>query len=167
MIVHCSKKLAAKLGVVSAAPLTEISPLGSWHAHLVVMDRRQCVFWCHDITRYVLFLPGLVKQNFAEFDSRFRDLYFATLEVFGCTDSQIKKVELALGSIHYDTNTDRSVQGSLRIVQFDLVPRAEAVGNILELDPLAISCKLSDRPATVYGKFLWPQQEMLALVQQL
>jgi hypothetical protein len=40
MIIHCTQKLAAKLPEVSAAPLTENSPLGNWHAHLYNYDRR-------------------------------------------------------------------------------------------------------------------------------
>jgi len=40
VIIHCSKKLAEKLPDVLAAPLTESSPLGSWHAHLYHIDRR-------------------------------------------------------------------------------------------------------------------------------
>ena len=61
MILHCSHKLAAKLPDVSSAPLDETSPLGGWHGHLFTLDRRQCVMFMHDATRYALFLPGLRK----------------------------------------------------------------------------------------------------------
>jgi hypothetical protein len=51
MIIHCTKKLADKLPEVSAAaPLQETSPLGSWHTHVYVIDRKQCVLFCHDGT---------------------------------------------------------------------------------------------------------------------
>ncbi len=167
MIIHCSKKLASKLPEMSAAPLTETSPLGSWHGHLFVMDRRQCVLFCHDLTRYALFLPGLRKEQFAVLDNWFRQLYFATLAEFGCTATQIKKVDLALGPVRYDTATDRSVQGSIRIMQFDLEPYVFDEGDVMRVDPLAMSRKLSDRPATVYGKFVRPSREMQALVGSL
>jgi len=123
MIIHCSQKLAAKLPDVSPTPLEETSPLGGWYAHLFTLDRRQCVMFCHDATRYVLFLPGLRKANFAELGSQwFRPLYLATLAMFCCPDAQIKKVELALGPMRFDTATDRSVQGSLRVAKLDLEP---------------------------------------------
>jgi hypothetical protein len=110
MILHCSQKLAAKLPNVSPTPLEETSPLGSWHGHLFTLDRRQCVMFCHDATRYVLFLPGLRKADFAELGGKwFRPLYLATLAMFGCPDTQIKKLELALGPMCFDTATDRSV----------------------------------------------------------
>ncbi len=94
-------------------PLEETSPLGSWHGHLFTLDRRQCMMFCHDATRYVLFLSGLRKADFAELGSAwFRPLYLATLAMSGCPDTQIKKLELALGPMRFDTATDRSVQGS-------------------------------------------------------
>ncbi|CAG0926598.1 MAG: hypothetical protein EFKGCFLK_00657 [Rhodocyclaceae bacterium] len=80
MIIHCSKKLAAKLPDVSSMPLELTSPLGGWHGHLITLDRRQCAMFCHDATRYALFLPGLRKEHCTELGSKwFRQLYLATL----------------------------------------------------------------------------------------
>jgi hypothetical protein len=116
IILHCSQKLAAKLSAVSSTPLEETSPLGGWHGHLFTLDRRQCVMFVHDATRYALFLPGLRKEDFAVMGERlFRPLYLGTLVLFGCPDAQIKKVELALGPIRFDTATP-SRRGQLRIV---------------------------------------------------
>ena len=152
MIIHCSQKLAAKLPAIASTPLEETSPLGSWHAHLFTLDRRQCVMFCHDATRYVLFLPGLRKDHFTELGSQwFRPLYLATLAMLGCSDTQIKKLELALGPMRFDTATDRSVQGSLRVAKLDL-------------DPLAMSCWLNERPVTIRGKWIRPGRAMLEAV---
>lgn len=152
MIIHGSKKLAAKLPDVSPTALEEASPLGSWHGHLFTLDRRQCVMFVHDETRYALFLPGLRKKHFAELGGKwFRELFTSTLAAFGCPDVQIRKVELALGPVYYDTAIDRSVQGSLRVVKQDL----------------AVSCDLCHRPTSVYGKWLWPDKAMLEWVGRL
>ncbi len=70
MIIHCSKKLAAKLPEVWATPLDETSPLGSWHVPLFALDRRQCGMFCHDASRYCLCLAGLRKPHFAELGSK-------------------------------------------------------------------------------------------------
>jgi len=167
MILHCSRKLAAKLSAVSTAPLAETSPLGSWHGHLFTFDRRQCVMFMHDATRYALFLPGLRKAQFAELDDGFRSLDLATLATFDCSATQIKKVELILGAVRYDTATDRSVQGSLRVAKQDLEAGLYRVPNVMDLDPIATSCMLSDRPATVHGKSLRPKKAMLEQVAAL
>lgn len=168
MIIHCSKKLAAKLPEVSSVPLEQTSPLGGWHGHLVTFDRRQCAMFCHDATRYMLFLPGLRREHYAELGSKwFRPLYLATLIAFGCSEAQIKKVELAMGPIRFDTATDRSVQSSLRIAKLDLEAWLYEVPNVMDIDPLDISCRLSERPVTIYGKWIRPRKAMLDAVGAL
>lgn len=168
MIIHCSKKLAAKLTDVSPTPLQETSPLGSWHAHLFTIDRRQCAMFCHDASRYTLFVPGLRKEHFAALGGGwFRQLYLATLAAFGSPPTQIKKAELVIGPICFDTATDRSVQGSLRIARQDLQARVVRVSNVMDLSPVAISCELSHRPVTIHGKWLWPDEAMMKVVARL
>ena len=54
MIVHCTRKLAAKLPDVSKTASDGSDSLGSWHAGLFMIDRRQCVLFCHDASRYCL-----------------------------------------------------------------------------------------------------------------
>jgi hypothetical protein len=153
VIIHCSHKLAAKLTGVSLEPLEETSPLAIWHGHLVSFDRRQCVMFMHDDTRYALFLPGLRKEHFAVLGARwFWEFYTATLAMLGCPDRQIRKVELALGPVRYDTATDRSVQSSIRVAKQDLEAWVYDVPKVMELDPLAAAAWLNERPATVYGK---------------
>lgn len=156
MIIHCTQKLAAKLPEVSAVPLQETSPLGSWHAHVYVIDRKQCVLFCHDDTRYTLFLPGLRKPNFAELGHLFRELFTATLAVIGVPDSQIRRAELALGPVRFDTAYDRSVQGSLKQMHFGLQCFIEDVPDVMLVDPLAMSLRLSHYPVRIRnGKEYW------------
>ena len=124
--------------------------------------------FCHDATRYVLFLPGLRKEHFAELGGKwFQPLYLATLAAFGYAPAQIKKVELAIGPICFDTATDRSVQGSLRIVWQDLEAWIVRVPEVMDLYPIAVSCELSHRPATICGKLVWPDKAMLEAVARL
>jgi len=77
MIIHCTQELSTKLSEVSDHPLSEASPLGSWHALLYTVARRQCVMFCHDDSRYILFLPGLVKSDFADLGRLHRELFLA------------------------------------------------------------------------------------------
>lgn len=168
VIIHCSKKLAAKLPEVSSTPLQETSPLGSWHAHLFTLDRRQCVMFCHDATRCCLFLAGLRKPHFAELGSWwFRELFTATLAVIGVPDTRIKKVELMLGPIRFDAATDRSVQSTINIARQDLQAWAFQLPNVMDLDPLEVSVRLNERPVTIRGKFIQPGREMQQLVTRV
>jgi hypothetical protein len=168
MIIHCSKQLATKLREVSPTPLQETSPLGSWHAQLFTLDRRQCVMFCHDETRYCLFLAGLRKPHFAELGSKWlRELFTATLEVTGVPDTLIRKVELMLGPVRFDAATDRSVQGTINIARQDLQAWAFQLSNVMELDPLKVSVRLNERPVTIRGQFIRPGREMQQLVAKV
>lgn len=167
MILHCSKKLAAKLDPVSPVPLAETNPLGSWHGHLFTVDWRQCVMFCHDATRFVLFMAGWRKAQFDELGSKwFPQLFTAALASMGCPDDQIRKVALALWPMRYDTATDRSVQGSIRTVQQDLDALLYRVPDVMALDPLAVARHLTDRPTTIYGKWLFPDKAMSEAVER-
>jgi hypothetical protein len=97
MIFHCTKALAVKLPSVSATPLADSNPLGSWHVHLHTIDRRQCVMFCHDTTRFVLFESGLKKEQFHNLGQLHRQLYLAALVAMGVPEATLKRVELAMG----------------------------------------------------------------------
>jgi hypothetical protein len=162
VILHCSQKLAAKLADISPVPLEETSPLGSWHGHLFTIGRRQCVMFCHDATRYVLFLPALRKAQFAALGNPwFRELFTASLAVLGCPDAQIRNAELAFGPVRYDSATDRSVMGSINVAQQDLWAWLRDVPNVMDADPLAAAHWLNHRPTSARGKSLWPDWAML------
>ncbi len=79
MIIHSTTKLAAKLPKASSTHLVENNLLGSWHASLYLIDRRNCVMFCHDRTRFVLFVSGLKKADFANLDFWFQDIFTNTM----------------------------------------------------------------------------------------
>jgi hypothetical protein len=160
MILHCTKKLAAKIPAVSNEPLTETSPLGSWHANLYTIDRHNVLLFCHDDTRYTVFLPGLRKAHFAELGHWFRETFTASLAYMGVPDTQIRRAELALGSVQCDTRTDRSVLGSLNQMRFMLDGRVCEVENVMLLNPLSVTRWLCHYPVS-QGKTIWMADEAM------
>lgn len=165
MIIHATRKLAARLPDVSPDALQEDSPLGSWHADRLIIDRRQCVLFCHDETRAALFVPGLRKELFADLGARsFRRLFLATLTAMGCPPGQVTQAGLALGPTRFDMATDRSVLGSMRIVRQELEGHIARVPNVLMLDPVALALDLCDRPTAIRGKWIRPDRLLLDLV---
>lgn len=168
MIIHCTRKLATKLPEVSSSPLQETSPLGSWHANLMHFDRRQCLFFCHDLSRAVLFIPGVRKPDFQHLGSGlFPTMLMDLLLALGCNPGRIQAVRLALGPIQFDTATDRSVLASMTVAKRDLEPLIFDVANVLDLDPVAASAQISQRPATIAGEWIQPDVKLLNLVNAL
>lgn len=174
MILHCTQKLASRIPSTGDLPSPETEPdgqagpLSSWHAHLLTLDRRQCVLFCHDATRYVLFLPGLCAPQLAELGRWHRDLFLATLATQGLMHHHIARAGLTLGSLQMDRSTDRSVLSSMNRVAGDLqFGLLRETANVMELDPITTSLWLNDRPCRVYNRLVWPEQAMREIVEQL
>ena len=79
----------------------------------------------------------------------------------------LARARLAIGPVRFDTATDRSVQGSMNIARQDLEVQVYRARNVLDLDPIAVSCHISHRPATIRGKWIWPDRALLEIVHAL
>ncbi|MGA7802555.1 MAG: hypothetical protein WCC36_17280 [Gammaproteobacteria bacterium] len=172
MIVHCTQKLAAKLPEVSTTPLSDANPLGSWHANLYIIDRRQCVMFCHDRTRFVLFVPGLKKKDFAHLDFWFADLFANTLLKLGYGTKLIDRALSHVDALRFDTVCDRSVHGSMNTVKWqDLDAIMLDVPNVMDLPLYSVSARLNERPVHIKGmktsECLWPDRAMRELIRTL
>lgn len=168
MIVHATRKLAHRLPGLSAEPLAIEGALGNWHADRLVVDRRQCVLFCHDYSRAAIFAAGLRKPQFAALGDLFRPVFAATLVALGCPESQARRALMVLGPCRVDTATDRSVLSSMRVVRQDLEEWVTRFPNVMDLDPVATSCRLTRRPASIRGgKFIWPSDLLVELVSGL
>jgi|GEM_PF-794029 len=168
MIIHATRKLAQRLPEVSTDPLPDDSPLGSWHADRFTLDHRQCALFCHDKSRAALFVAGLRRPQFVDLGgSVFRQIFTDTLVALGCPNPQVRRAVMALGPCRFDTATDRSVLGSMRIVRLDLEAMLWDFPNVMMADPVAVSCRLTRRPAGIHGKTVWPQDRLRELVAGL
>jgi hypothetical protein len=174
VIFHCTQKLATRIPSTTdlSDPEPECDgqsgPLSSWHGHLLTLDRRQCVLFCHDATRYGLFLPGLRAPQLAELGRWHRDLFLAVLQAQGLAHHHIARAGLILGPLQMDRNTDRSVLASMNRVAGDLqFGLLRETANVMELDPIRTSLWLNDRPCTVHKKWIWPDKAMHEIVETL
>lgn len=168
MIIHVTRKLSERLPVVSQGPLAEDSPLGGWHVDRLTLGR-QCVLFCHDASRAALFAAGLRKPQFQLLYSEvFRPLLADTLFAFGCKPASVDRALLTLGPVQFDAATDRSVLGSIRVARQDLEAYLfNRFPNVLDMDPVRASYRLTRRPVTVYGKHFWPQDKLLEMIDAL
>lgn len=169
MIVHCTQKLAAKLVKVSHERLEDNNPLGDWHANLYIIDRRQCVMFCHDKTRFVLFMPGLKKNDFANLDFWFKDLFANTMLKLDYEPELIEKALPHLDDLRFDAVCDRSVQGSMRTAKLqDLDGILMNIPDVMDLPMYSVSARLNERPVTTKGmktsECLWPMKAMRELI---
>lgn len=167
MHLHCTHALANKLSSPTVDRVPEAA-WASWHGHLLRFDRRQCVMFCHDRTRYVMLLPGVRAKQFAELERWHRELLAACLAAQGLGDEAIVNAMAALGPMTWDRHTDRSVLGSMRVAAQDFeFGILEKVPHVLTVDPVLASCELNRRPAAIRGEWVSPDEDMRKLVETL
>ena len=180
--IHCTKKLDTKLPLDSSARLKRklpiphaandepASPLSGWHANLLTIQRRNCVFFVHDSTRFPLLATCLTKPDFAELDWWFQDALMNTLLKSGANQAQMDAAESALAELVCDLECDRSVQATMNRMGQDLEHQIWYNRlSISDLAPYRTGAWLAERPCTVKGVkgAIWPQREMLALLDTI
>ncbi len=161
--LHCTKKLLAKLpvnehgrlptkrpGLFAANDAAE-SPLGHWHANLLLIQRRQCVLLVHDVTRFPVFIPSLTRPDFADLEYRFVDSFMNTLLKTGADETLMQKAQATLGPLVCDSVCDRSVQGTLNQM-------GQEVEDLVYYDGLNVA----ERPCSIYRQkdVVWPVEAM-------
>jgi len=180
--IHATKKLLSKLPVDGDGFLPEDknqhalqkspteSPLSSWHANLIILQRRNCILLVHDTTRFPLFIPCLTKPDFANLNWHFQDSLMNTLLKIGANQQQLDASAAHLSQLQFDSTCDRSVQGTMNQMKGDIENMLwYDNANVTELSGYRTGVWLSDRPCTVKGQkeCIWPQKTMLALLEKV
>jgi hypothetical protein len=176
--IHATKKLFAKLpldesGCLAEGPIapdhltSENNPLSGWHANLLTIQRRNCVLFVHDQTRFPLLIIGLLKKDFAKLNWLFEDALMNTLLKLEANQTQLDRAAMLLSSCRFDTVCDRSVQGTMNRMAGDfehLLWFDNA--RIEDVSPYKSSEWLADRPCNIKSRktYIWPKKEMLALL---
>ena len=175
--IHATKKLLAKLpvddqgflpqannGLVLSSEATSVeSMLSGWHANIVTLQRRNCLLFTHDASRFALFIPCLVKADLAQLDWHFQDVFMNTLLKLGASQQQLDKAASLLQPLCFDTDCNRSVQGTMNQMKGDIEHMLWFDnGSVQDLSPYRVSAQMSDRPCTVKGvkDCIWPLKLM-------
>lgn len=173
MIIHVTKKLADKLEKagydVSSNSDQKSAALGDWHANITTIQRRQCIVFTHDQTRFTVVLTGVTQKELNKLDWWFSDMLGNTMLKMGYPEELIQRALNSVGDLSFDTDCSRSVQGTLRLMISDMEAYTWDGTNIMDLGPYSLSVRLSDRPCNVKGQkeCLWPAREMIKLLEQL
>ena len=169
MIIHCTKKMAAKLSNVQSKPQLETSPLGSWHANLYVFDDLDCVMFTHDETRYSLFFPGAITPMLDNFEEVFKTLFLDSLSHLGVTDKQLSKVKLAMGKMILDVNTNRSVLSTMNNHSHAVNAKVVREEYVMDLDIASLNHWLSEMFVRTKAQpdYWLPNNKMKELVASL
>lgn len=71
MKIHCTKKVLDELKLRPEEGQGEEEPLFSWHANVLLVNRRKTVVFVNDHNRYIIVLHGLKAKDFKKLDELF------------------------------------------------------------------------------------------------
>lgn len=112
MIIRCTQKLLKELKRDLVEEPT--SPTESWHANLLLIERRKCVLLTHDETLYSIFMPGLRQPEFKQFPDLVGQRIFKRLLGDGFPQPQIEYMLDQMRVVEFAKTNNRSVLGSMR-----------------------------------------------------
>ena len=176
MILHCTKKLFAKMPEEDKATTNIVANIGvksqwlNWHANLIAIQRRQCVIAVHDATRYAVFIPCLTKPDFAKLQWHFEDVFINSLLKSGLSHELVETATQHLAPLQFDTECNRSVQGTMNQIAQDIDYGLSYTNTVVsDISPYRYSAELSHRPCTVKGQkdYLWPDKAMTELLNSM
>jgi hypothetical protein len=136
---------------------------------ITTIQRRQCIVFTHDQTRFTVALTGVTLKEIKNLGWWLSDMLGNTMLKMGYPEALIQKALDAMGELHFDTDCSRSVQGTLRLMIEGLESYTWDGAHIMDLGIYSVSKNLSERPCSVKGQkeYLWPANEMKALLEEL
>ena len=98
------------------SPVKDTDPVALWHANLLILDRRKCVLFANDKTRYTFLVPGLKKPDFKHLGELFLDNLFRCMLNVGIPQKGVEKVLNTCSSYCFTKSSNRSVLGTMNDV---------------------------------------------------
>jgi len=158
MIIRCTGKLLKELRI-QPADVADASPVGSWHANLLHIDRRKCAIVTHDLTLFTLFIPGLRRAEFDNFDDVFGQALFRAMRLFDFEQEKIERMLDWSRTNLYTTTNDRSVLGSMNDLAFHIRYDIDDFGGLSDADLDEIVVRINRIPCKAIG-FAFPVERL-------
>ncbi|TQR04656.1 DUF6933 domain-containing protein [Psychrobacillus soli] len=159
MIIQCTKKLLYQLKKNPETVNVE-KPLTSWHANLIIVNRRKTVVLVNDKNRYVIVLHGLKANEFKNMDEIILQSIRNTFEQESIKNDVIEQFIDSSKNITYSNTKNRTLVSRMNKACETLCFLERLIDNDT-IYQTALSRKIS-RLLVGDGKkeYIYPNQEM-------
>ena len=144
--IQCTQKLLKEVGPEFKEAIIPTYPLGCWHANLLLLDRRKCVLFTNDLTRYSFLAPGLKKPDFKNLEEVFRQKLFRSMRLDGFGQKEIERALEEVQEIAFTRTSDRSVLGTMNDMANIIKWAVYDAGGLLSVDIDEMNSKLNRMP---------------------
>lgn len=113
MLIQCTKKLLDELHEKPQTDVDHASPLFSWHAKVITVNRRKAVVVVNDNNRYVVVLYGLKAKDIRKLNELIVHAIRQTFREEGIKDDVIEQYLETAGAITFSKTKNRTTVARL------------------------------------------------------
>jgi len=150
LTLQCTQKLLKELNT-ELSPIKDTDPIALWHANLLMLDRRKCVLFTNDATRYSFLVPGLKKPDFKVLGQVFLDNLFRCMRIDDIEQNGIEKVLNACSRACFTKTSSRSVLGTMKEVTGLIECIIQDEGGLQNADMGALNVEVNRMPCGPLG----------------
>ena len=132
-LIRCTKKLQKEIGLKPknlAEEDASTSLLGSWHANLLLIDRRKCVLFVNDKTLFNFIIPGVKKAELVKLDDHFKSYLQCILADEGFDKTICDQIQQEYDTIGFANTNNKSVMGSMNDLAFNYTLSIQQDGGV-------------------------------------
>ena len=148
LVLRNTQKVSKALGIKpkDLMDTTNIGYLGDWFCNEIMVDRRRCLIFCHSLTLYSFFVPGITQKSFSVFTELFYTHLAKNLEYEGFAEVTITNLinKYKTSTLFSKTNS-RSVLGTMNDYAYLFDGYEEPLGPA-RCDLLAVNQKVNTAP---------------------
>ena len=115
LTLQCTQKLLAQMSI-ELSHLKDADPVALWHANLLQIDRRKCLLFMNDKTRYNFLVAGVKKPDYKHIGEIFLDALFRCMLNDGIGQKGVERVLDTCSNYCITKFSDRSVLGTMNDV---------------------------------------------------
>ncbi len=166
-IIQCTEKLRKEMGLKNSelvAVQVGEPVLSAWHANLVFIDRRKCVVFVNDKTRFNFIVTDVNRAYIRDLKKMFFDNIYPVLAQEGFTERQREKIFCETEGIYYTKTSSKSVLGTMNELVFHYEYSILEAGGVHSYRVPAIISRLNHIPISAL-KLVFPVEAMKAEVE--
>jgi hypothetical protein len=138
--------------------------LGDWTSTLFYVSQKKCWLLINKLTKYLLILPNMKKNDLKNLNSIFRETFYAQL-VFDGIISDFELIEKIIGEIKLcETNNDRSTNGSLNNCLFQIEDWKYEFGSFENMNFRDLNGRLNSSPNKMLN-WKYPKEKMNEMIK--
>lgn len=151
ILIQCTQKLLKEVGQEYKEAVIPTFPLGCWHANLITIDRRKCVLFTNDLTRYSFFVPCLRKPDLLRLDHVFSQNLFRCLVNEGIAQEEIEKALEEIKEIGFTRTSNRSILGTMNEITKIIEWTVQSECGLLNTDISKLNMDINRIPTKLIG----------------